>query len=47
MADAFENLLSSGLDIKVVIETKRRFWNDKEYVDLTIVDFAPIVYLNK
>ncbi len=47
MADSFENLLASGLDAQVVIEAKRGFWNDKEYVDLSIVDFAPVVYLDQ
>ncbi|MES2615451.1 MAG: DHHA1 domain-containing protein, partial [Bdellovibrionota bacterium] len=47
MAEAFENLLASGLDVQLVIEAKRGFWNNREYVDLSIVDFAPVVYLDR
>jgi single-stranded-DNA-specific exonuclease len=47
MAEKFEHLLENGVDVQLVIEAKRRFWNEREYLDLTIVDFAPIVYLEK
>lgn len=47
LADAFENLLASGLDVQLVVEAKRGFFHSREYVDLSIVDFAPVVYLNK
>jgi single-stranded-DNA-specific exonuclease len=47
LAEAFEGLLSSGIDVQIVVEAKRGLWNGREYVDLSIVDFAPVVYLNK
>lgn len=44
LADAFERLRDSGLEVELVVEAKRNFWKEREYVDLSIVDFAPLVY---
>lgn len=43
MADVFEKLLASGVDVQVVVEAKRHVWNSRLTVDMTVVDFAPVL----
>jgi single-stranded-DNA-specific exonuclease len=43
MADVFEKLLASGVDVQIVVEAKRHIWNSRLTVDMTIIDFAPVL----
>jgi len=44
-ADAFEQIFASGLEVQVVVEAKRGSWAGRDTVDMTVVDFAPVVSL--
>lgn len=43
MADVFEKLLASGVDVQIVVEAKKHIWNNRLTVDMTIIDFAPVL----
>lgn len=45
-ADQFELFFESGTDVYVVVKLKKRTWKSKIYLDILIVDFAPVMYLN-
>ncbi len=46
-AEHFELFFESGTDVYAVVKLKRRTWKSKIYLDLLIVDFAAVMYLNQ
>jgi len=46
-ASKFEEFLESGTDVYVVVKLKKRTWKSKIYLDILIVDFAPVMYLSE
>lgn len=46
-ANIFEQYFETGIDLHVVVSLKKRIWNSKIYLDITVADFAPVVYLGQ
>lgn len=43
MADIFEKLLESGMDVQLVIDAKLHVWNGRLTVEMNVIDFAPVL----
>lgn len=46
-ANIFEQYFETGIDLHVVVNLKKRIWKSKIYLDITVADFAPVVYLEQ